>query len=77
MRMNLKAAIEVRFGSQLAFARAVGLHPVKINRLCGGWIEPTPTERERIADALGADATWLFSTVMRIPSPTTANASAA
>jgi hypothetical protein len=69
MRMNLKAAIDVRFGSQIAFARAVSLHPVKINRLCNGWIEPTPIERVRIAATLKADAEWLFSTVTRIPAP--------
>ena len=66
MKMNLVAAIEVRFGSQIAFARAVGLHPVRINRLCRGWIEPTRTERERIAEALETDADWLFAG-FRIP----------
>ena len=69
MRMNLKTAIDVRFGSQIAFARAVGLHPVKINRLCNGWVEPTPVERGRIAAALNADPVWLFSSVARIPAP--------
>ncbi len=69
MRMNLKTAIDVRFGSQIAFARAGGLHPIKINRLCNGWIEPTPTERERIASALNADPAWLFCAVTRIPAP--------
>jgi len=77
MRMNLKAAIDLRFGSQLAFARAVGLHAVKINRFCNGWIEPSLAERERIAAALDADPGWLFSTVTRIPAPETSNASAA
>ena len=69
MRANLKAAIGLRFGSQIAFARAVGLHSIKINRLCNGWVEPTPTERERIASALNADPAWLFCTVTRIPAP--------
>jgi hypothetical protein len=69
MRANLKAAIGLRFGSQIAFARAVGLHSIKINRLCNGWVEPTPTERERIAAALNADPAWLFCTVTRIPAP--------
>jgi hypothetical protein len=68
VRANLKAAIGVGFGSQLAFARAVGLHSVKVSRLCRGWIEPTPVERERIAEALRADADWLFA-VVRIPAP--------
>lgn len=66
MRANLKNAIGVRFGSQLAFARAVGLHSVRVNRLCRGWVEPTPVERERIAEVLGADSDWLFA-VLFIP----------
>jgi hypothetical protein len=68
VRANLKTAIAVRFGSQLAFARAAGLHSVKVNRLCRGWIEPTPLEREQISEALRADADWLFAEV-RIPAP--------
>jgi hypothetical protein len=68
MRANLKGAIELRFGSQLAFARAVGLHSVRVNRLCRGWVEPTPVERERIAEVLGADSDWLFA-VLFIPAP--------
>jgi DNA-binding transcriptional regulator YdaS (Cro superfamily) len=68
VRANLKTAIGVRFGSQVAFARAVGLHSVKVSRLCRGWIEPTLVERERIALALRADADWLFA-VVRIPAP--------
>jgi hypothetical protein len=68
VRANLKAAIEVRFGSQIAFARAAGLHSVKVSRLCRGWIEPTPVERERISETLRADADWLFA-VVRIPAP--------
>ena len=68
MRANLAAAIDVRFGSQLAFARAVGLHSVRVNRLCRGWVEPTSTERERIAETLRADMDWLFA-VLLIPAP--------
>jgi hypothetical protein len=68
MRANLAAAIDVRFGSQLAFARAVGLHSVRVNRLCRGWLEPTAIERERIAETLRADVDWLFA-VLLIPAP--------
>lgn len=68
MRANLKAAIDVRFGSQLAFAREVSLHSVRVNRLCRGWVEPTPVERARIAEALRADPDWLFA-VFLIPAP--------
>jgi len=68
MRANLKATIEARFGSQIAFAREVHLHPIKINRLCRGWIEPTALERARITEALQTDPDWLF-TVLLIPAP--------
>jgi hypothetical protein len=68
MRANLKAAIETRFGSQIAFARASGLHPVKVSRLCRGWAEPTEMERAQISKTLRADVEWLFA-VLRIPSP--------
>lgn len=66
MMMNLIAAIEARFGSQIAFARMVGVHPVRLNRLCRGWLEPTVVERDCIAQALGVNADWLFS-VFRVP----------
>lgn len=68
MRANLAAAIDVRFGSQLAFARAVGLHPVRVNRLCRGWVEPTAAERTRIAETLHADVDWVFA-LLTIPAP--------
>jgi len=68
VKINLVATIEATFGSQIAFARAVGLHPVRLNRLCRGWLEPTCVERDRIAKALDADADWLFS-AFRIPAP--------
>lgn len=68
MKMNLIAAIEARFGSQIAFARMVGVHPVRLNRLCRGWLEPTQVERDRIAEALAVDANWLFSR-FRLPAP--------
>jgi hypothetical protein len=66
--MNLVAVIKSRFGSQTAFARAVGMHPVRINRICNGWIEPTAVERYRIAEALRADPGWLFA-AFRVPPP--------
>ena len=68
MKMNLVATIEARLGSQLAFARAVELQPVRLTVVAGGWLEPTCAERDRIADALGADTDWLFS-ALRIPAP--------
>lgn len=70
LRANLAAAIDVRFGSQIAFARAAGMNSIRVNRLCKGWIEPTPLERMRMAETLHADAEWLFC-VFRIPAPRT------
>ena len=69
MRYNLRMAIETRFGTQLACARSTGIHSIKLNRLCRGRANPTPVERDRLSDALGADPQWLFSTVARIPAP--------
>lgn len=70
MRHNLKAMIEARFNSQLKFSKEIGIHPVALNRICRGWREPTPVERERILLALGLSeqhAPWLFTT--HLPSP--------
>ena len=69
MRHNLRVAIDTKFGTQLACARAVGLHPVRLNRLCRGWVDPTVIERERLTSVLGADPVWLFSTLTLIPKP--------
>jgi transcriptional regulator with XRE-family HTH domain len=70
-------AIAAKFRTQLAFARALPMHPVSLNKICNGWNEPTPLERQRIAEALGADADWLFSSISRIPSPRNCSADAA
>lgn len=67
MRHNLKAAIRMRFRTQLACARAVGIHAIRLNRICCGWVEPTLIERHRLAVALEADDAWLFSTAISIP----------
>lgn len=69
MLHNLRIAIEEEFGTQIACAKAIGLHPIRLNRICCGWIEPTPIERDRLASALAADPQWLFSRVLRIPRP--------
>jgi hypothetical protein len=66
MRVNLRASIELLFGTQQNFARSIGCHPVRLNRLCCGWVEPTSEERSAIADHLLADPSWLF-TEFRIP----------
>lgn len=60
MRANLRATIEAKFGSQQAFAKAAGVHFVRLNRVVNGWVEPTPIERERFRELLKVDASWLF-----------------
>ena len=74
MRTNLKTAIEVQFGSQLNFAKNAQMHPVKVNRIVKGWIEPSPAERARFVELLKVDATWLFRivTIPTAPTATTA-----
>jgi len=69
MLSNLRAAIELRFGTQLAFARAVGIGATTLNRIINGWREPTFTEGNRIAQALDADPEWLFRRFISIPRP--------
>jgi hypothetical protein len=69
MRHNLRTAIRIKFGTQLACGHSAGIHPIKLNRLCCGWAEPTSVERERLAVSLQADPDWLFSTHVRIPRP--------
>ena len=69
MRKNLKIAIEERFRTQIAFAHAIKIHPVRVNRIVCGWVEPTKDERERISIALNADAEWLFASALGISIP--------
>lgn len=61
MRANLKAIIESRFGTQLAFAKDNEVHPVRVNRLINGWVDPTPMELARFAGVLGVEPDWLFA----------------
>lgn len=68
MRHNLRMVIDERFGTQISCARAVGIHYVRLNRICRGSVEPTETERKCLSVALSADPVWLFSGAMRIPS---------
>jgi len=70
MHWNLKIAIAEQFGSQLAFAAAVKIHAVRLNRILNGWLDPTPEERARITALLNAEAAWLFAKGARIPRPT-------
>jgi transcriptional regulator with XRE-family HTH domain len=63
VRTNLKTAIELTRRSQIDFAKDAGIHPIRLNRIVNGRIEPTPAERERFAELLNVDAAWLFRIV--------------
>jgi hypothetical protein len=79
VRTNLKSTVELLAGSQIAFAKAAGIHPIRLNRIVNGWIEPTPTERDRFAELLKVDAAWLFRivTIPTAPAATTPEATLA
>lgn len=69
MLHNLRIAIEEKFGTQLACAKAAEIHPIRLNRICRGWVEPTQVEQDRLAAIIGVDSAWLFSKISRIPTP--------
>ena len=62
MRTNLKSAIEVKFGSQIAFSKKVCIHHVRLSKIVRGWIDPTPIERDRIIELLNVSPDFLFKT---------------
>ncbi len=67
MLANLKAAIEIRWGSQVDFATDNDFDPTHVSQIVRERRKPTPAERERMAKALNADAAWLFRPTRRIP----------
>lgn len=74
MLHNLRIAIDEEFGTQIACAKAADIHPVRLNRICCGWVEATRVERDRLAKLLGVDSAWLFSTATRVPRSASASA---
>lgn len=55
----LTAAIEARYETDSAFARAAGVSPSAVSRWTKGELRPTPKILERIAPALGVSAQTL------------------
>jgi transcriptional regulator with XRE-family HTH domain len=55
----LAAAIETRYDSDSAFARAAGVSPSVVSRWVKGELTPTPKALQKIAPALGVNATTL------------------
>ena len=67
-RLNapLKWAILQSGQSQMAIARAVGVHFTKLSMIVRGWREPSALERSRIAACLGYDEADLFPTAGKV-----------
>jgi DNA-binding transcriptional regulator YdaS (Cro superfamily) len=54
-RVDLRVAIVRSCRSQQRLASLTGIRPARLSQLVNGWVDPTPTERETIAVALGGD----------------------
>ena len=60
MNKELKGEIVRRFGSQFAFAHAIGWHEASVSRVVRGHIRLADEEKQRWAEVLGADSERLF-----------------
>jgi plasmid maintenance system antidote protein VapI len=60
MNRELKGEIVKRFGSQFAFAHALGWHEASVSRVVCGHIQLADEEKQRWAKILGADQEKLF-----------------
>jgi transcriptional regulator with XRE-family HTH domain len=67
MLINLKMTIAVRRMTQVDLALQLKMAPTMLSEIIHGRRQADPSLRARIAEALRADETWLFSTVARIP----------
>jgi transcriptional regulator with XRE-family HTH domain len=59
----LKARIIERFGSQVDFARLLGISEDRLSRVIHGRIMPKENERDLIARKLGVPMTELFPSI--------------
>jgi len=71
MLVNLKAALAARRMRQADLALALKIPPSTLSEIVCGRRQAESWLRTRIAEALRADESWLFSTVTRIPSRVT------
>lgn len=67
MLVNLKMTIAARRMTQVDLALQLKIAPTILSEIIHGRRQADPSLRARIAEALRADETWLFSTVARIP----------
>ena len=69
MLVNLKMTIAVRRMKQVDLALRLKIAPTILSEIIHDRRQADPSLRARIAEALRADETWLFSTVARVPGP--------
>jgi transcriptional regulator with XRE-family HTH domain len=67
MLVNLKMTIAARRLTQVDLALQLRIAPTALSEIIHGRREADPSLRARIAEALRADETWLFSSITRIP----------
>lgn len=70
MLANFKLALAVRGIKQVELALRIGIDPALLSRIVNGRRNADPVLRTRLAEALQVDEAWLFSTIARIPAPT-------
>lgn len=73
MLTNLKTALAARRVRQVDLALSLKIPPSVLSEIICGRRQANPSLRARIAEALLADETWLFSSITRIPGPTTSS----
>ena len=76
MLVNLKTTIAARRLTQVDLALRLKIPPTVLSEIIHGRRQADASLRGRIAEALRADETWLFSTAVRIPAPTVSEDSA-
>jgi transcriptional regulator with XRE-family HTH domain len=66
---NLKTTISQRGLKQVDLAQSLRIPPTVLSEIIHGRRQASASLRVRIAEALCAEESWLFSTVARIPRP--------
>lgn len=69
MLVNFKTALAARKTLQTDLAQSLQIAPTVLSEIIHERREADASLRARIAEALRADESWLFSTVTRIPAP--------
>ena len=68
MLPNFKLALAARGKKQVDLAFEVGVPPDHLSRVINGRVPAKAALQHRLAEALGVDEDWLFSTQVQIPS---------